>query len=60
MLKRKPHSLLRNPITDRGRGPSPLAERAGDFVYDVLHRFMTDAHCLMTFILQQNSYSLLC
>lgn len=47
MLKRKPHSLLRNPIMDRGRGPSPLAERTGDFVHDVLHRFMTDAHCLM-------------
>lgn len=60
MLKRKPHSLLRNPIMDRGRGPSPLAERTGDFVHDVLHRFMTDAHCLMTFILLQNLYSLLC
>lgn len=60
MLKRKPHSLLRNPIIDRGRGSLPLAERTGDFVHDVLYRCMTDAHCLMTFILQQNSYSLLC
>lgn len=60
MLKRKPHSLLRNPIIDSGRGPLPLAEGTGDFVHDVLHRFMTDAHCLVTFILQLNLYSLLC
>jgi len=35
-----------------------LAEQAGDFAHDVLHRCMTDAHCLMTFVLRQNSYSL--
>lgn len=60
MLRRKPHSLPRNPITDRGRGSLPLAEGTGDFVHDVLHRFVTDAHCLVTFILQLNLYSSLC
>lgn len=57
MLKRKPHSLLKNPIVDRGRKSLPLAEGTGDFVHDVLHCFMTDAHCLVTFIPQLNSYS---
>lgn len=58
MPKRKPHSLLRNPITDRGS--LPLAELTRDLAHDVLHRCMTDAHCLMTSILWQNLYSLLC